>query len=173
MEDHEVVKMDPVEHHKAADSQPLHDVVRNQLGKPASIGKELLVLELPEKLTKLTALLFVVVINQLLKRRSAGAVVCVGGLLQVIVQFTVAIKAQALAHFNNIGRRDVVFIGDLLDADSPLVIFYVPNNAGDDLGLFLGQQVCQEIIVFVHRTAPQCSLPPAEFTTFPLQSCHQ
>ena len=82
--------MDPVEYHKAAYGQPLRNVVRDQLGKPAPIGKELLVLELPEKLTKLKALLFVVVINQLLKRRSAGAVICVGGLLQVIVQFTVA-----------------------------------------------------------------------------------
>ena len=62
----------------------------------------------------------------------------------MVIELAVAVKAQPLAHFDDAGRGQKVFICDLLDAHALLAPFDVRGNTGDHLALILREQIRQQ-----------------------------
>ena len=73
---------------------------------------------------------------------------------EVVVQLTVSVKTQPLAHFDDGGGGEKVLAGDLLDAHALLTPLDMRGNAGDHLFLVLRKQVRQQKIAVAHTMHP-------------------
>ena len=66
-------------------------------------------------------------------------------------QLTVSFKAKALAHFDDKGGGNVVFAGDLLDADAAFPGLDMGNDTGDNFCFIFRDQVGKQIVISFDR----------------------
>ena len=150
LKEHIIVEMHIVERHKAADRQALRDIGPHNVGKALAGREHLSVAALPEQRAEALDQRIVVIVDQALEvfrlsvpRRGKLAA-------EVVIELAVAVKAQPLAHFDDAGRGQKVFICDLLDAHALLAPFDVRGNTGDHLALILREQIRQQKIIVSH-----------------------
>ena len=152
LEDHEIVKVDLIKNHKAANSQPLDDVGGHQVGKAPAIGEDLLLPKAAQKAAKIGLHPIPVVVNKVPEADSGSAPLRGRHRLgEVVVQFAVALKAQPFAHFDDKGGGNVVFAGDLLDAHPPLSPLHVGDDTGDDFCFIFREEVGKQIVISFDR----------------------
>ena len=57
----------------------------------------------------------------------------------MVIELTVAVEAEALAHFDDACRGEIVLGGDLLDARALFAALNMRGDAGDHLAFVLGK----------------------------------
>ena len=150
-EQHIVVEMHVIEHHKAADGQPLCDIGADDVGKALAGGEQLSGAGVIQKTAEAGDKLIGVVVDQAFQAfRAAALAVGVKLAAEVVVQLAVPVKAQPLAHFDDGGGGEKVLTGDLLDAHALFAPLNMGGDAGDHLFLILGKQICQQKIAVAH-----------------------
>lgn len=137
LKEHIIVEMHIVERHKAADRQALRDIGPHNVGKALAGREHLSVAALPKQRAEALDQRIVVIVDQALEvfrlsvpRRGKLAA-------EVVIELAVAVKAQPLAHFDDAGRGQEVFICDLLDAHALLPPLNMRGDAGDHLTFIL------------------------------------
>lgn len=150
-EQHIVIEMDVVEHHKAADGQPLGDIGAHNVGKALAGGEQLGPARLVQQAAEPVQQLVGIIVDQALDILRA-AVLAVGVELaaEVVVQLAVSVKAQPLAHLDDGGGGEKVLVGDLLDTHALLAALDMCRDAGDHPFLVLRKQICQQKIAVAH-----------------------
>ena len=70
---------------------------------------------------------------------------------KVIHKVRIPAVAQSLAHLNDKGGGNIVLRCNLGDADFGFVIFYMPQNAGNDPCFRFVKLIGKEEVVLIHR----------------------
>ena len=94
-----------VEHHEAADGEPLDDVIGDLFCKALADDEDLAFLVLHQHFAELLGLLRRIAVDKAAQRvRIAGAVALAAGLCQIVIKLAVARKAQPLAQLHDKSR---------------------------------------------------------------------
>lgn len=142
LEEHIIVEMDIIEHHKAADGKPLRDVGADDIGETGTGGEHFLLAGGFEQPTEIIDEGIRVIINEVFEIFGIAAFIpAIQLTAEIIIQLAVPLKAQPLAHFYDGGGGDKIFGGDLLNADPFFPAFQVRGYTGDDLLLVFRKQI--------------------------------
>lgn len=153
-EQHIVVEVHIIEYHKAADGQPLGNIGAHDVGEPLAGGEQLGRAGTVQKLTEAGDELVRVIVDQAFQAFRAAAPTVRGELAaEVVVQLTVSVEAQPLAHLHDRGGGEKVLVGDLLDAHPLFTPLDMGGDAGDHLFFILRKQICQQKIAVAHSAS--------------------
>ena len=142
LEEHIIVEMDIIEHHKAADGKPLRDVGADNIGETSTGGEHLFLAGGFEQSAEIINEGIRVIINEVFEIFGIAAFIpAIQLTAEIIIQLAVPLKAQPLAHFYDGGGGDKIFGGDLLNADPFFPAFQVRGYTGDDLLLVFRKQI--------------------------------